>query len=73
MKDDREVGTVGKDNYNPTASLQLQNAAIFLRSWCKDFFKMTYGMRPKDRKKADKLYADTVAWLKVNKLQGDLK
>ena len=52
------------DNYNPTASLQLQNAAIFLRQWCKDF---------STEPKAEKLRNATVAWLSVNKLQGDLK
>src|SRR5271170_4521439 len=71
------------DNYNPDASLQLQNAALFLREWVKEGLTtlhignmnaITLGFKkPKKLTTLEKLLRDTYQWLKVNKLQGDLK
>jgi len=71
------------DNYNPDASLQLQNAALFLREWVKEGLTtlhignmnaITLGFKkPKKLTPLEKLLRDTYQWLKVNKLQGDLK
>ena len=63
---------MGKNNYNPEASLQLQNAAMFLRDWVRfsQKFEKHGTISGRDLQKLTK---NTVAWLKVNKLQGNLK
>jgi hypothetical protein len=69
--------------YNSGASLQLQNAAMFLREFMLEGIKivkigqindLTLGF-PKRTKRTplEKLLANTWKWLKANKLQGDLK
>lgn len=64
-----------ENNYNPTASLHTQNAAKFLRAWVKNARELIGCLEKmsKTRRSLKKLEKDTFAWLKINKLQGDLK
>ena len=72
-----------ENNYDPAASLQLQNAALFLRKWVEEGITIahvgnlnavTLGFsKPKKLTPLEKLLRDTYQWLKANKLQGDLK
>jgi hypothetical protein len=64
-----------RNNYNPDASLFLQNAAMFLREWVKLSRKLTteHTKRNLWSKPMKKLEVETLAWLKVNKLQGNIK
>lgn len=64
-----------ENNYNPTASLHTQNAAKFLRAWVKCSNELIEHLEEgcKMRRPLEKLKKDTFAWLKINKLQGDLK
>jgi hypothetical protein len=62
-----------ENNYNENASLQLQNAAIFLRDWVELGSGTGFVAAPNTKKKIAKLAVNTKAWLIVNKLQGNLK
>ena len=64
-----------ENNYDPTASLQLQNAAIFLRDWVRSTRMLTAKFKRTGKwlKPLETLEKHTVEWLIWNKLQGDLK
>jgi hypothetical protein len=59
-------------NYNPDASLQLQNAAMFLRDWVRIHNESSIAYK-EAHPLVRKLAKDTKSWLVGNKLQGNLK